>query len=63
MKITINIPKEFEQHFNGDRFKHSLERVRSDCTGMDDTALSGQYDLEVLDMLIEALKNAEFGEL
>ena len=51
--------KEFEKHFGEDRFKDSLERVRYDCTEMDDTALSWQYDLEVLDMLIEALKNAE----
>lgn len=62
MKITIDIPKEFEKDFNYDRFKNNLERVRYDCTEMDDTALSWQYDLEVLDMLIEAFKNAEFGE-
>lgn len=62
MKITIDIPKEFEKHFGEDRFKDSLERVRYDCTGMDDTALSWQYDLEVLDMLIEAFENAEFEE-
>lgn len=62
MKITIDIPKEFEKHFGEDKFEDSLERVRFDCTEMDDTALSWQYDLEVLDMLIEAFKNAEFGE-
>ena len=59
MKITIDIPKEFEEHFNEDKFKDNLERVKCYCTEMDYTALSCQYDLDVLAMLIEAFKNAE----
>lgn len=58
MKVTIEIPKEYEKHFGEDRFKDSLERVRYDCTKMDDT-LSWQYDLEVLDMLTKAFEKAE----
>lgn len=58
MKVTIEIPKEYEKHFGEDGFKDSLERVRYDCTKMDDT-LSWQYDLEVLDMLTKAFEKAE----
>lgn len=31
MKVTIEIPKEFEKHFGEDRFKDSLERLKADA--------------------------------
>ena len=30
MRIEIEIPKEFENHFNQDKFKDSLERIMAD---------------------------------
>lgn len=61
MEIKIKIPKEFEEHFNMDRFKDSLERVYFDikksllsCRG-----LSGNYELETIKMLEDSLIKAE----
>ena len=54
MKITINIPKEFEEHFNSDRFKESLLRLCFDAN-----CLAGSYEQEIAIMLIIALENAE----
>lgn len=51
MKITIDIPKRFEEHFNSDRFKDSLLRL---CCG-----LAGDYETKTAIMLINALEYAE----
>lgn len=64
MKITIDIPKVFEKHFNEDRFKDSLERIECDvrdCINDNHAipAVSGLWELELIDMLIEAFKTAE----
>lgn len=58
MKITIDIPKEFENHFSNDRIKDSLERIKADLNG--DFVFAGLYEIEVLNMLIEAFEKAEF---
>lgn len=56
MLILIVIPKEFENHFNSDRFEDSLQRVRFDIhtaiIGKKDI-LSGNYEIELLDMLTD----------
>lgn len=57
MEIIINIPKEFENHFNSDRFEDSLQRVRFDIHKAiiaKKDILSGNYEIETLDMLTEA---------
>lgn len=61
MKITIDIPKEFEKHFDNDRFKDSLERVMTDvnCQIKKELSISGNYEIETLEMLINAFKTAE----
>ena len=61
MKITIDIPKEFEQHFNEDKFKDSLLRLKADVNyGLEhDETISGLYEIELLDMLVEAFQSAE----
>lgn len=65
MKITINIPQDFEKHFNEDRFEDSLKRIKADVhdcineTAQNIPAISGNYELELIEMLIEAFKNAE----
>ena len=57
MTISIEIPKEFEEHFNMDRFKNSLERVRVDIQwGLvnTNTTMSGLYEMELIKMLRDA---------
>jgi len=61
MKLLIEIPKEFEEHFNMDRFKDSLERVRVDiqCGLVDHGVIAGLYELELIKMLRETMLKAE----
>lgn len=59
LKITLKLPKEFRKHYNSDKFKDSLERVIFDlvqCNKHDSAydALSGNYEIEV----VEALRDA-----
>lgn len=53
MKLLIEIPKEFERHFEADRFAGSLQRLRADAH-----MLAGRYERETATMLILALKHA-----
>lgn len=53
MKLLIHIPKEFEQHFQMDRFEDSLNRLSADAH-----LLAGLYEQETASMLSEAFKNA-----
>lgn len=62
MKITLDIPKEFEQHFNLDRFKDSLSRIKCDTRYCFRDGLSGEYEIELLDMLVEAFEKAKIVE-
>ncbi len=62
MKISFEIPKEFEEHFNMDRFKDSLERVRADILhGLENHSviIAGLYELELIQMLRNAMTKAE----
>ena len=65
MKIVLDISKDFERHFNDDRFKDSLERIETDIhncineTVQNVWAISGNYELELIDMLVAAFKKAE----
>lgn len=53
MQIVIEIPEEFEDHFNSDRFEDALYRLSEDTH-----LIAGNYEQETAIMLIEALKNA-----
>lgn len=53
MKLLIEIPTEFEGHFNLDRFKDSLKRLEFDAN-----YLAGNYEKELAEMLIESFQNA-----
>lgn len=53
MKLLINIPKEFEQHFQADRFEDSLHRLSADAH-----LLAGNYEQEIAMMLIKSFKSA-----
>ena len=62
MTISIEVPKEFEEHFNMDRFKDSLERVRVDIQkGLvnNNIILSGLYEIELIEMLRDAMIKAD----
>jgi hypothetical protein len=53
MQITIDIPEEFVSEYKDDKFGNSLQRLKSDAH-----LLAGNYEKEVVDMLIKAFKNA-----
>jgi hypothetical protein len=57
MEIVIKIPKEFENHFNSDRFEDSLARVASDIESFG-FELAGRYEKETIIMLRKALKDS-----
>ena len=52
MKLIIDIPEEFEEHFNTDRFEDTLHRLSADAH-----LLAGNYEQETAIMLIDAFKN------
>lgn len=56
MKLIIDIPKEFEEHFNKDKFSDSLARVASDIESFG-VPLSGRYEQETITMLRKAFEN------
>ena len=58
MKVLIEIPKEFEEHFNNDRFKDSFERVHADIK-YHKIFLSGSYEMELVQMLQKVMEKAE----
>lgn len=57
MKLIIDIPKEFEEHFNEDRFKDSFERIKADLSG--EFLFAGTYERELLDALVMIFEKAE----
>ncbi len=61
MTISIEIPKEFEEHFNTDKFKDSLERIRVDveCARLSYPTMSGLYEVELIKMLRAAFDVSE----
>lgn len=56
MKLIVDIPKDFAEHFYEDRFKNSLERIEADLN--EDFVFAGNYERELLDMLITSFGNA-----
>lgn len=60
MKITIDIPKEYENDFIGDKFKDFFSRVIADinCDGM-----CGFYEKEIAEMFLETFDKAVIGEI
>lgn len=61
MRIEIEIPKNFEEHFNQDKFKDSFERIMADikyCLKNGDCLCSGKYEYETIEMLQKAFKNS-----
>lgn len=54
MRIEIEIPKEFEEHFKQDKFEDSLERLNTDAH-----LIAGNYERETVTMLIKAFKESK----
>lgn len=62
MRIEIDIPKEFEEHFKQDKFKDSFERIMADIKHSlenGDCLCAGRYEYETIEMLEEALENCK----
>ena len=62
MRIEIDIPKEFEEHFKQDKFKDSLERIMVDIWHLlenKNCLCAGNYEYETIKMLEEALENSK----
>ena len=61
MRIEIEIPKEFEKHFNQDKFKDSFERIMADIEHSlenGDCLCAGRYEYETIEMLQKAFENS-----
>ena len=54
MLIQLNIPPEFEDEYNKDRFKEALLRLISDAN-----LLAGNYEKETASMLMKALQDSK----
>lgn len=54
MKVEIEIPKEFEDHFVCDHFRDSLMRLNLDAH-----ELAGNYEQEMAKMLVKAFEDAK----
>lgn len=59
MKIVIDIPKEFESHYDMDKFNDSLCRIAADMMYCWTKIASGRYEQETLSILINAFKNSK----
>lgn len=68
MKLIIDLPDEFEQHFDFDKFQDSFMRVCGDIKEIslshsrpnsDALGLSGNYERELVDELKKAFSKAE----
>lgn len=62
MNITIEIPKEFEEHYNRDKFEDSLKRIEADIKYQECYGLSGLYELELIEMLKNAFNRSKQNE-
>lgn len=61
MELVINIPEKFKEHYDMDRFEDSLKRVESDLKMQENGLvgiLSGNYELELIEMLQKAFRDA-----
>ena len=68
MQLLIELPKEFEEHFDFDKFQDSFMRICGDINeirkshskpGAVSLGLSGKYEKELVDVLKTAFLNAK----
>lgn len=55
MKITIDIPREYERDFSAGKFKDFFSRVIAD---IDFKGICGNYEKEIAEMFLEAFDKA-----
>lgn len=60
MKISIDIPREYERDFIADKFKDFFSRV---IAGMHYSGLCGNYEKEIAEMFLEAFDKAIVGDV
>lgn len=60
VKLTIDIPREYERDFIGDKFKDFFSRVIAD---IDCSGLCGNYEKEIAEMFLEAFDKAIVGDV
>ena len=60
MKLTIDIPREYERDFIADKFKDFFSRVIAD---MHYSGLCGNYEKEIAEMFLEAFDKAIVGDV
>lgn len=60
MKITINIPREYERDFIADKFKDFFSRV---ITDINCNEMCGNYEKEIAEMFLEAFDKAIVGDV
>ena len=61
MRIEIEIPKEFEEHFKQDKFKDSFERIMADIKYSlenEKCLCAGRYEYETIEMLEKTFENS-----
>lgn len=58
MKIVIDIPEEFEEHFKRDHFEDSLARIETDIHTLRCKRMSGIYEQETISMIHKAFVDA-----
>ena len=61
MKVALEIPKEFEQDFQSDRFNCFFGRVSAEISSnlkKGQVVLCGNYERETADMFLEAFQKA-----
>ena len=56
MKIEIEIPNEFEEHFKQDKFKDSFEKIMAD---LKNSLCAGRYEYETIEMLKKAFEDSK----
>lgn len=60
VRLTIDIPREYERDFIADKFKDFFSRVIAD---IDYNGLCGNYEKEIAEMFLEAFDKAIVGEI
>lgn len=60
MKLTIDIPREYERDFIADKFNDFFSRVIAD---MHYSGLCGNYEKEIAEMFLEAFDKAIVGDV
>lgn len=60
MKLTIDIPREYERDFIADKFKDFFSRVIVDINY---DGMCGNYEKEIAEMFLEVFDNALVGDV